>query len=123
MTKKTDKKDKPGKSLDAFYWYKKSMEDFPHTRTLDRVISLASGVAVALEIIEADDLNEMDAGCFGSVLDANQKGALLRLAIEAAHIMSEECTESLDHADEYGVAHLRRFIAREDELEAAKGIR
>lgn len=110
----------PGRTLDPFVWYKKSLEDFPHTRTLNRIKSLSSGVAVALEIIESDELNEDDCACFGRVLKDDQKGALLRLAIEAAHIMSAECDDAFDHAEKHGMNNIAQLLAREAELGTTK---
>ncbi len=108
-----DRSNNPGRTLEPFVWNPISLKDFPYTRTLNRIKSLSSGVAVALEIIEADELNEDDEACFGRVLNDNQKGALMRLAIEAAHIMSEECTAAFDHAEKHGMSNIAQLLARE----------
>lgn len=115
-----DRSNNPGRTLDPFVWYQKSLEDFPYTRTLNRIKSLSSGVAVALEIIESDELNEDDCACFGRVLNDTQKGALMRLAIEAAHIMSAECDDAFDHAEKHGMNNIAQLLAREAERGTAK---
>jgi hypothetical protein len=115
-----DRKNMPGRAFEPFTWAPKNLEDFPHTNTLNRVISLSLGISVALEIIEADDLNDLDASSFGSMLSAAQKGALMRMAIEATHVMCEECTEAFEHAKQHGMDQIRRLVAREDKRKAAK---
>lgn len=116
-TTSEDRANNTGRSLDPFKWNPESLEHFPHTRMLNRIANLSPGVVVALEIIEADNMNEGDFDCFGSVLNPYQKGALLRLAIEASQIIADECVQAFDWAEENGMNCIKHLVERE----AAKG--
>lgn len=107
----------PGRTLDPFKWYPESLEQFPHTRTLNTIKSLSGGVAAVLEIIEADDLNEGDSDCFGRVLQPGQVGALMRLAIAASQAIEAECDSAFEWAEKRGKEGIKFFAYRE----AAKG--
>ena len=94
--------DQPGRTLDRFEWFSEKIANHPHIRTLDRIKSLSGGVAAVLEILEADQLNSDDDLCFGSVLTGTHKGDLLRLAIEASRVISDECERAFDWAEKFG---------------------
>jgi hypothetical protein len=95
--------DQPGRTLEPFVWHADGTERFPHILALDEIRSLASGAAVVLELLEADSLNEDDEACFGSVLNGNQKGALLRLAIVTNKLISDRCDRAFDWTAEHGM--------------------
>jgi hypothetical protein len=95
----------PGRSLDPFKWNSNDIEDHPHIHTLNRIASLSFGASTVLEIIEADELNDDDPSCFGGVLNANQKGALIRLVIETNSTIGNECFAAFDWAQKYGKPH------------------
>ena len=97
-----DRNTKPGRKLEAFSWYSDDLRKNPHVRTLGTIKSLAGGVAILLEILEADDLNADDLACFGRVLDTRQAGSLMRLAITVSQCIEAECEASMDWEAEYG---------------------
>jgi hypothetical protein len=92
----------PGRSLDPFMWYPKSIEGFPHISTLNTIKSLSGGVAAVLEIIEANELYEGDSYCFGSVLQPFQVSALMRLAIAVSGVIEAECDLAMEWTEKHG---------------------
>ena len=98
----------PGHKLAPFTWRPDSIDGFPNIGTLETIKSLAGGVACVLEIIEADDQNEGDPDTFGAVLDAQQTGALLRLAIAVSAVIEEQCDEAFEWSQKHGLKAWRR---------------
>lgn len=112
MSATTDRTNKPGRTLDPFVWYPKEIENFPHTRTLDTIKSLAGGVAVVLKLIEADDLNDGDHSCYGRVLTPSQVGDLMRLVIAASHTIETECELAMEWAEKHGATCIKDLAAK-----------
>lgn len=92
----------PGKSLDPFVWHHKSIETTPHILALNSIKSLAGGVAAVLELLEADGLNADDIDNPVRVLNDNQTGALMRLAIAASQVIETQCDGAFDWAMKHG---------------------
>ena len=74
--------------------------------------TISAGASAVLELLEADELNECDESCFGSVLSEPQKGALLRLAIVANQLITDRCDLAFDWTAERGMDRVKA-MARE----------
>lgn len=100
MAGEEDRSSKPGRKLVPFTWYSKSIEEFPHVGTLDKIKSLAYGVTTVLELIEADEMNDDDTAYFGRVLQPDQTAAMLRLAIAVTDQVQVLCDGAFTYAED-----------------------
>lgn len=89
-------------NMEPFCYYPRSIEDFPHTRTLNTIKSLAEGVSTLLKIIEADDLNDHDADTH-RVMDASQVANLMRLAIAVTEVIGKEVDDAFEWSEKHGL--------------------